>query len=263
MKATKIAGKGNELVLELADITFSQANTLRRLMMNEVPVMAIEDVEFKKNSSILYDEMLTLRLGLLPLHTDNESYNLPAECTCKGAGCAKCQVQLTLAAKGPAIVYAKELKSKDPKIKPVYPETPLVKLLEGQEIELVATAQLGLGKEHAKWSPALVYYRQRPSITITKEADAKAVGELLKGSDLDALNEKGGKLTIDEKKLLLADAPDAYEGLGKGVKVEYADDAFIFIIESWGQLSPSEIIEAGLDRMQKYLKEFDQLVKEM
>jgi len=263
MKATKIAGKGNELVLELSDITFGQANTLRRLMMNEVPVMAIEDVEFKKNSSILYDEMLALRLGLVPLHTDIESYNLPAECTCKGAGCAKCQVQLTLVAKGPAVVYAKELKSKDPKIKPVYPETPLMKLLEGQEIELVATAQLGLGKEHAKWSPALVYYRQRPSITVSKEADAKAVGELLKGSGLDALNEKGGKIVVDEKKLLLADAPDAYEDLGKGVKVEYADDAFIFIIESWGQLSPSEIIEAGLDRMQKYLKEFDQLVNEM
>jgi DNA-directed RNA polymerase subunit D len=263
MKATKIAGKGNELVLELSDITFGQANTLRRLMMNEVPVMAIEDVEFKKNSSILYDEMLALRLGLVPLHTDIESYNLPAECTCKGAGCAKCQVQLTLVAKGPAVVYAKELKSKDPKIKPVYPETPLMKLLEGQEIELVATAQLGLGKEHAKWSPALVYYRQRPSITVSKEADAKAVGELLKGSGLDALNEKGGKIVVDEKKLLLADAPDAYEDLGKGVKVEYADDAFIFIIESWGQLSPSEIIEAGLDRMQKYLKEFDQLVNEI
>jgi len=131
MKAAKIGGKGNELVLELSDITFAQANTLRRLLMNEVPVMAIENVEIKKNSGVLYDEMLALRLGLVPLHTDLESYELPDECSCKGAGCAKCQVQLTLSVKGPCVVYAKDLKPKDPKIKPVNPETPLVKLLEG------------------------------------------------------------------------------------------------------------------------------------
>ena len=263
MKITKIVGKGNELALELSDITFAQANTLRRLFMNEVPVMAIEAIEFKKTSGILYDEMLGLRLGLLPLHTDLESYNLPAECTCKGAGCAKCQVQLTLNVKGPAVVYAKDFKSKDPKIKPVYPETPLVKLLEGQELELVATAQLGLGKEHAKWSPGLIYYRQTPTLTIGKEVDAKAVGEILKNSSLDALSEKGGKLSVDEKRLLLSDAPDAYEDLAKGITVTYAENEFVFIIESWGQLSPSEIIEAGLERMQKYCKEFDQLINEM
>ena len=263
MKVTKIAGKGNELILECDDITFSQANTLRRLMMNEVPVMAIDDIEFKKNSGVLYDEMLGLRIGLLPLHTDLESYNLPSECTCKGAGCAKCQVQLTLNVKGPAVVYAKDLKSKDPKIKPVYPETPLVKLLEGQELELVATAQLGLGKEHAKWSPGLIYYRQKPSLTINKEADAKAIAEALKNSALDAVTEKGGKLNIDEKKLLLLDAPDVYEDISKELKVTYSENEFIFIIESWGQLSPSEIIEASIGRMQKNCKEFDQLVNEM
>jgi DNA-directed RNA polymerase subunit D len=263
MKVTKLAGKGNELVLELDDITFSQANTLRRLMMNEVPVMAIDDIELKKNSGILYDEFLALRIGLLPLHTDLESYNLPAECTCKGAGCAKCQVQLTLSVKGPAVVYAKDLKSKDPKVKPVYPETPLLKLLEGQELELVATAQLGLGKEHAKWSPGLVYYRQKPSIAITKEADAKAIGEALRNSDLDAITEKGGRLSVDEKRLMLLDAPDAYEDISKEIKVAYSDSEFIFVIESWGQISPTEMIEASIERMQKSCKEFDQLVNEM
>ena len=102
MKAVKIAGKGNDLVLELSGANFTQVNTLRRLMLNEVPTMAIEDVEYKKHSSALYDEMIALRLGLVPLTTDLEGYNLPWECSWEGAGCAKCRASYGGAAAGPA-----------------------------------------------------------------------------------------------------------------------------------------------------------------
>src|SRR3990167_7411824 len=74
------------------------ANTLRRLMIDEVPTMAIEEVEFSKNNSILYDEIVAHRLGLIPLKTDMKSYNLPEKCKCKGEGCARCQLKLTLKA---------------------------------------------------------------------------------------------------------------------------------------------------------------------
>jgi len=107
--------------------------------------MAIEDVEVRKNSSSLYDEMIAHRLGLIPLTTDLKSYNLPSECKCEGKGCARCQLVLTLSAKGPGIVYSSSLKSKDPKVKPVFDNFPIVKLLKGQEIELEATATLGTG----------------------------------------------------------------------------------------------------------------------
>ncbi len=263
MKATKIAGKGNDLVVELSGVNFTQVNTLRRLLLNEVPVMAIEDVEFKKHSSALYDEMIALRLGLLPLTTDLEGYTLPSECSCEGAGCAKCQITLTLAAKGPCVVTAKDLKSKDPKVKPVFPDTPIVKLREGQEVELVATAQLGLGKEHAKWSPCLAYYRQKPTLTIAKDADAKEVLKALKHSALDAVAEKNGKLVVDETKLALCESPDAYEDASPAFTVDFANDEFILVIESWGQLSPKALLDAATVRMQASLKEFDKLVKDV
>ena len=73
-------------------------NALRRTLMSEVPVLAIEDVFITKNNSALYDEILSHRLGLIPLTTP-ETYVLPSECKCKGKGCARCSVKLTLKAK--------------------------------------------------------------------------------------------------------------------------------------------------------------------
>jgi len=262
MKARKLAGKGNELVLELSGLTPAQANTLRRLMMNEVPVMAIELVEFKQNSGILYDEMLALRLGLVPLTTDLKSYTMPTpEEQESGEYSAKSSVKLTLKAAGPCVVYAKDLKSKDPKVKPVFPEMPLVKLLEGQEVELVATAVLGFGKEHAKWSPGLVYYRQRPHLTIAKGADAKAIMKTLKETKLKAVSEKNGSLVVDETKLALEPSPKTYEDVSTAFTITFDEDTFIFTIESWGQLSPQEIMAAATERMQQYLTELEKAVK--
>src|SRR3989338_5724411 len=114
----------------IKDTTPAFANTLRRIMIEEVPTMAIEDVEFSKNNSILYDEMVAHRLGLVPLKTDLKSYNLPEKCKCNGEGCARCQLKFELKAiKGAGTVYASELKSKDPAVKPFYPKMPIVKLL--------------------------------------------------------------------------------------------------------------------------------------
>lgn len=151
--------KKNRLIFSLKGVDTAYANTLRRIMGFEVPVMAIEEVEFRKNTSILYDEMISHRLGLIPLTTDLKSYNMMSECKCKGAGCASCTVKLILKAQGPCTVYSSDIKSKDPEIKPINGKMPIVKLLEGQELEFEATAVLGQGKEHSKWCPGLVYYK--------------------------------------------------------------------------------------------------------
>ena len=92
------------------------------------------------------------------------SYELPEECSCKGAGCAKCQLKITLKTGKRGIVLASDAHSKDPKCKFAYPDMPIVKLLAKQKLELEATAVLGQGKNHAKWSPGLVFYKQEPSI---------------------------------------------------------------------------------------------------
>ena len=122
----------------------------------------INEVEFHKNDSALYDEVIALRLGLIPLETPKIMIERE-KCTCKGKGCSKCSAQLKLVAKGPVTVYAKDFKGK---VKSAFPDLPIVKLSGGQELELVASARLGKGIKHTKFSPGLVYYRNVPEIEI-------------------------------------------------------------------------------------------------
>ncbi len=133
------------------------ANALRRIMVSEVPVMAIDDVMILENNSVMYDEILAHRLGLIPITTDLESYNLPEECTCKSElGCSKCRASLSLeieASDPVEVVYTSHLKPENPEIRPVSDKIPIVKLAQGQRVKLEAFARLGKGRTHAKWQP--------------------------------------------------------------------------------------------------------------
>ncbi|RMD58060.1 DNA-directed RNA polymerase subunit D, partial [Candidatus Woesearchaeota archaeon] len=142
------------------------ANTLRRIMMESVPTMAIHEVEFIKNDSALYDEMLAHRLGLIPLTTDLKSYEIKKE---NEEYTAKNSLKLFLKAKGPCTVYAEQLESQDPKVKAAHPKTPIVKLLKGQELEFQATAILGVGKDHTKFAPCKAWYTQEYKVSVKND----------------------------------------------------------------------------------------------
>lgn len=236
------------------------ANTLRRMMMSETPVLAIDYVNFYKNSSALYDEIIAHRLGLVPLKTDLKSYTLRNECSCKGEGCAKCQLNLTLNCKGPCAVYAKNLKSQDPKIKPVYDDIPIVKLLKDHELELEASARLGLGKEHAKFSPCLAFFRNYPEIKIKKEINAQ---KCVKSCPKKVFDIKDKKLVINDiTKCDLCES--CVESCGKdAIEITANENEFIFEVESWGQLSPKEILDEALNVFDKRLDEFSKNIKKL
>ncbi len=233
--------KDNKATFVLKKSTPGYANALRRIMLMEVPVMAIEDVEIRKNSSAMYDEVLTHRLGLLSLTTDLKSYELPKTKADVEEKNAKCTLEIVLKEKGPKTVYASDLKSKDPKVKPVFGKTPIVKLLKDQELELVATAVIGIGKEHSKWSPAHVWYTYNPTIKVGKVKDLEKYKEMYPPQ---IFNKKG---EIDEKLILDNDLVDAVANVNNDViKVEYDETEFIFKVESWGQLAPKEIVSEAL-----------------
>src|SRR5580700_6978532 len=147
----KVLEESDEKIsLQIEGIDRSYANAIRRFCISEVPAMAIDDIVILENSSVLYDEILAHRLGMIPLRTDLERYVLPEKCDCGNPlGCQKCRVLLVLDAAAhdkPRTVMSGDLVSEDRDIKPVSSTIPLVKL--------AAYARLGRAKEHAKWQPA-------------------------------------------------------------------------------------------------------------
>ncbi|MDG6915958.1 MAG: DNA-directed RNA polymerase subunit alpha, partial [Nitrososphaerota archaeon] len=107
----------DEISLQLEGVDRSYANAVRRFCISEVPSMAIDDIVILENSSVLYDEILAHRLGMVPLRTDLERYVLPERCDCGNPlGCQKCRVLLVLdatAKERPRTVVSGDLVSED------------------------------------------------------------------------------------------------------------------------------------------------------
>jgi DNA-directed RNA polymerases I and III subunit RPAC1 len=61
---------GDELIFEMIGCDFSFANALRRILLAEVPTVALETVYMMNNTSLIHDEVLSHRLGLVPLNVD-------------------------------------------------------------------------------------------------------------------------------------------------------------------------------------------------
>lgn len=152
-----IESNPSRIRLRLKGVDRAYANAIRRIAISQVPTMAIDDVVILENSSVMFDELVAHRLGLIPLKTDLNKYNLPEECDCKNPlGCQKCRVLLVLDAEANDKVRAvnsSDLVSEDPETKPIAENVPIVKLAPGQKIKLEAYARLGKGSEHAKWQP--------------------------------------------------------------------------------------------------------------
>ena len=141
MKIEMLDQKENELIFMIEGINNAIANTIRRTVISEVPTLAIDEIEFIKNQTPLYDEILAHRIGLIPIKTDLRAYSLKEEASSK----ATTELTFTLRAKGPKTVYSGDLKSKDPKCVSVYENIPLVSLLKDKELVFEATAILGKG----------------------------------------------------------------------------------------------------------------------
>ena len=142
--------------VKLKGIPLQYANALRRICLNGVPIFAIDTVDIIENTSVLPDEGLAHRLGLVPIKTDLARFNEPAKCDCQSeTGCSNCKVMLVLDSGDTDItktVFTDELTSEDDSIKPVSDKIPIVQLAPGQRVKIECYAKLGRGREHAKWN---------------------------------------------------------------------------------------------------------------
>lgn len=233
-------------IVEGVDDTF--INTIRRICLVEIPTLAIEDVNIYKNDAKMFDEVLAHRLGLIPLVTDLESYIMPSDCDCD-SHCSRCSVSFLLKEKGPKIVYSKDLKSDDPAIKPVYDTIPIVRLREGEEVELEAIAELGLGSEHAKWQATTTCgYKYYPKIEIDND----------KLSDLEEYVDECPRnvLKIEDDKLVADNIENCStcrtcQRLSQkdddAIIVDFEEGKYVFKIETDGSLKPLEVLTIACD----------------
>ncbi|CAD6219927.1 unnamed protein product [Miscanthus lutarioriparius] len=258
---------------ELRDTDASMANALRRVMIAEVPTVAIDLVEIEVNSSVLNDEFIAHRLGLIPLTSAAAmQMRFSRDCdACDGDGsCEYCSVEFHLAARATDSdqtleVTSNDLRSMDPKsgvdilVPSVFLATVayllgilIVKLRRGQELRLRAIARKGIGKDHAKWSPAAtVTFMYEPDIRINEE-----LMETLTVEERRSLIESSPTkvFKLDSANQVVVDNAEAYtyddevikhaEAMGKPglVEINAKEDSFIFTVETTGAITAYELI---------------------
>lgn len=202
--------KSNEekLVFDLKGIDSSLANALRRILISEIPTMAIENCIFYQNTSVIPDEVLAHRLGLIPIQADANLFNFKVDSE-EYSEFNYLTFKLHVACeKEPVSVYSNQLKwipqgnqlSRMTNVKPVHPDILIAKLNPGQEIEAELVIVKGIGKTHAKWSPVCTaFYRLLPEVTIKstfKGEKAKKLKELCPMGVFDI--EDSGKAVVKD-----------------------------------------------------------------
>ncbi|KAJ3338856.1 DNA-directed RNA polymerases I and III subunit RPAC1 [Gonapodya sp. JEL0774] len=179
---------------DMVGIDAAFANAFRRIMIAEVPTMAIEQVFISNNTSIMHDEILAQRLGMLPIRANPAKfhYKVPGDIPSdQNTLVFRLNVKCTAASNPPkdavvpedlyvnSSVYSSQLKWEpqgdqarelgENGVGMVHDDILLVKMRPGQMIQLECHAEKGQGKDHAKYSPvATASYRLLPSITITQ-----------------------------------------------------------------------------------------------
>ena len=148
MSLNIISQDEQKVSVKLKGIPLQYANALRRICLNGVPIYAIDTVDVLENSSVLADEWIAHRLGLIPLKTELSAVQQNNESD---------KIMYTLDSGETTetrTILSGELKSQDDNVKPISDSIPIVTLAPGQRLKIEAYARLGRGTEHAKWNSA-------------------------------------------------------------------------------------------------------------
>mgnify|MGYP001481944921 CR=1 FL=1 len=150
--------------VKIKGVPLQYVNALRRICLNGVPIYAVESVDMLENSSVLADEGIAHRIGLIPLKTDLSASK---------DGNENDKIMLTLdsgVSDETRTILSGDLKSQDNNVVPTSNNIPIVTLAPGQSIKFEAYARLGKGTEHARWNSANV-----ATLTETEKDDERVL----------------------------------------------------------------------------------------
>ncbi|MFN7105795.1 MAG: DNA-directed RNA polymerase subunit D [Pyrobaculum sp.] len=201
----------------------SLVNSIRRVVIADLPTMAVDSVIIVNNTSVMYDEMLAHRVGLIPLTTPLHSLPPIEDCESGLADPSECSTRLVLqvSADGDVTVYSGDLVSDRPDVVPAYKDIPLVKLTKGQSIVLEAYAKLGRARDHAKWQAAVASYYYYPRVVIKDEKCRETCREVCKNLE-DPLDCTFNKVWTCK------------DLCKEGLEVEWEKNKYVFWVESFG-----------------------------
>ncbi len=253
--------------LILRDATPALANALRRTMLQDIPKMAIDHVDFhlgsimddetgKEYESVtsLFDEIIASRLGLVPVPTDYNMFTYREQCECGGEGCPHCSIMYSINKHGPGSVLSGDmiplgdstLKVKDEFI-------PIVQLTDDQAVLIYASAVMGTARKHVKWQAAFgVGYSYMPVIKINpdKESDPEVIEAAVKQFP-NLFEEKDGKLVVSDLWSAAGYGREPFDEVPHVLKdfatIEWDDSSYLFKYETDGSLTAQQVLDKALE----------------
>ncbi|NP_001134298.1 DNA-directed RNA polymerases I and III subunit RPAC1 isoform X1 [Salmo salar] len=281
------------LEFDMVGIDAAIANAFRRILLAEVPTMAVEKVLIYNNTSIIQDEILAHRLGLIPIKADPRLFEYRNAGDEEGTEIDTIQLQLKIkctrnprATKDSAdprelylnhMVYSKDMKwapignqadvFADANIGPVHGDILLAQLRPGQELDIVMHCVKGIGQDHAKFSPvATASYRLLPEITLMETVEGEKAERLKRcfSPGVIEVENHGGKVVakvVNSRLDTCSREVLRHDDLKNAVKLARVRDHFIFSVESTGILAPdvlvTEAIKVLMTKCQRFLNELD------
>uniref|UniRef100_A0A3P8WPB0 DNA-directed RNA polymerases I and III subunit RPAC1 n=1 Tax=Cynoglossus semilaevis TaxID=244447 RepID=A0A3P8WPB0_CYNSE len=277
---------------DMVGIDAAIANAFRRILLAEVPTMAIEKVFIYNNTSIVQDEVLAHRLGLIPIKADPRLFeyrNTEAE----GSEIDTIQLQLKIkCSRNPKaskessdprelylnhMVYSRDITwvpignqadvFADSVIRPVHDDILIAQLRPGHELDIVMHCVKGIGKDHAKFSPvATASYRLLPEITLLEPVEGEKAERLKRcfSPGVIALQDVNGTKAakvVNSRMDTCSREVIRHDDLKNLVKLGRVRDHFIFTVESTGILAPdvlfTEAVKVLMSKCQRFLSELD------
>ncbi|CAG9477226.1 DNA-directed RNA polymerases I and III subunit RPAC1, putative [Plasmodium vivax] len=256
----------NLLILEVKNLNVSIANALRRIMLAEVPTIAIEKVNIFQNTGIIADEILCHRLGLIPFKFDADLINFKEEYekyNHLNCFCFKLHVKFTKKAGSSETcqsIYSRDLKwcpinehqkarfQKNPP-RVVDDNILITKLSNGQEIELICFLEKGIGKTHAKWSPVCTaVYKMYPAFSFNtcEKFTQEEKKDLVNICPKNVFDVEDSDTLVAKNPLICSSCRVCIEKYPKKISFEKVKNHFIFTIESTGCFSSADIFRKAL-----------------
>lgn len=276
-----IRNENHEMEFDMIGIHPFLANTFRRLILSDVPSMAIEKVYISNNTSIIQDEVLAHRLGLIPLKADPRLFDYKEDATAESNENDSLEFELKIkcsynkeANKKDSSrvedmyknnnVYSKHLKwipvgnqkerFNDSDVGPIEPDILIAKMRPGHELDLKLVAVKSSGRDHAKFSPvATAFYRLLPDIKLLRDVEGEAAYRLqscFSPGVISVRNEKDGKkVAVVNNSRYDTSSRNVYryEDLKDAVVMTKIQDHFIFTIESVGAMQPDVIFKEAVN----------------